>query len=269
MTSIRFIAAALAIAATASCGPGRTAFARYPGATPAFDRNASDPKAVAIADAVVAAAGGQERWAAAKQVRWSETIAHEGKPAFDGEEAWDRWQGRHHGRLHRDEGDMIVMRALYDDDSNVFIERSGQLVKLPPEEARHALPAAAERWQFDTAALCMQFLLEEPGTKLEYVGEPADDATLEDIKVSFDPKDTNRGGVTYQISVHKDSHVIERLMILKAGGNIGYKLSQWVDVGGLKFPTLENNLGYAGEVITFKNITTGSPDELLYSPPIH
>jgi hypothetical protein len=267
--SILFAAAVLA-----SCGPGRTTYARYPGAPPAFDRTASDPKAVAIADAVIAAAGGQDNWNKAKQVRWSETITHDGKIVVDGEEGWNRWGGRHHGRVHRDDGDIIIMRSLYDnDDKAVFIEKGRDLVRLPPQDAEHALPTAIERFQFDTAALCMAFLLEEPGTKLEYVGEIPDDAgamTMEDIKVSFDPKDTTRGGLTYLVSVKKDTHVIERLQIVKAvGGNIGYKLSAWVDAGGLKFPTVENNLGFAGEVITFKDIKVGEPDDALYSPPIH
>ena len=55
---------------------------------------------------------------------------------------------------------------------------------------------------------------------------------------------------------------------MKPGGNIAYRLSQWVDAGGLKFPTVENNLGLASEVITFKDITAGELDEALYSPPI-
>ena len=252
-----------------ACGPGRTTFARYPGAAPAFDRNASDPKAVAIADAVIAAAGGHDKWDKAKQVRWSETITHDGKAIVDGEEGWDRWNGRHHGRLHRDDGDLIAMRQLYGeaDDDAVLVEKGTSLTKLPAQDAKRAMPMVAERWEFDTAALCMPFLLEEPGTTLGYIGDAGDDPTLEDLKVSFDPKDTNRGGVVYQVSVHKDSHVIERFMIVKAGGNIGYKLSQWVEVNGLKFPTVENNLGYTGEVITFKDIHTGEPEEALYSPP--
>lgn len=258
-------------AVLAGCGPGRTTFARYPGGPPAFDRNASDPKALAVADAVIAAAGGHERWEKAKQIRWSETITHDGKAIVDGEEGWDRWNGRHHGRMHRDDGDLVVMRMLYSDDATVFVDHNRNLVKLPPEDTRRALPIAVERWQFDTAALCMQFLLEEPGTTLGYVGEVADEAgnpTLEDIKVTFDPKDTNRGGVSYEVVVHKDTHLIERIMIVKPGGNIGYRLSQWVEAGGLKFPTVENNLGLAGEVITFKDITAGDPEESLYSPPV-
>src|SRR3990172_5154126 len=84
-----------------ACGPGRTTFARYPGAAPAFDRSASDPKALAIADKVLAAAGGADKWNAAKQVRWSESVMNDGKEAVAGEQAWDRWNGRHHGRRRR------------------------------------------------------------------------------------------------------------------------------------------------------------------------
>ena len=44
--------------ALVGCGAGRTTFALYPSASAAFDRAGSDPKAVEIADRVIAAAGG-------------------------------------------------------------------------------------------------------------------------------------------------------------------------------------------------------------------
>ncbi len=254
-----------------ACGPGRTTFARYPGAAPAFNRNASDPKALAIADKVLAAAGGADKWNAAKQVRWSESVVHDGKEVIAGEQAWDRWNGRHHGRMRREGGDMVVMRPIYEDGGTAFVD-NGQSLRKIENGTTETVAAARERWQFDTAVLCMPFLLQEPGTKLEYVGEVAGDdgKPLDAIKVTFDPKDTTRTS-TYQVSVNRETNLIERIEIRKAekpDERLGYHLKDWVDSSGLKFASVFENIGYSGEVITFKDIKVSDPDDTLYVPPV-
>jgi hypothetical protein len=138
------------------------------------------------------------------------------------------------------------------------------------------MKAARERWQFDTVALLMPFLLKSPGATLKYAGEVPDEQnqpTLEQIKLVFDSRDKTRDGSTYYVVVKKDSHVIERLEIVKPGqpdtSRLGYKLSGWVDVKGMKFPTKLENIGYKGEVITFQDIDVSSePDEDLYVPSV-
>ena len=105
----------LSAIALVACGPGRTTFARYPGSPPAFDRATADPKALAIADKVLAAAGGAERWKAAKQLRWKEAITHDGKEsdrrrASMGSVERQALRAGERGR----EGDLVVMRQLYE-----------------------------------------------------------------------------------------------------------------------------------------------------------
>ncbi len=108
----------------AACGPSRSTFARYPGAPATFDRAASDPKAVEIAEAVFTACGGPTNWDKAKQVKWTQTITADGKVTMSGEEAWDRWNSRHYGRLHRTDGsDVIVGYDLYGSSAIGFVEQ--------------------------------------------------------------------------------------------------------------------------------------------------
>jgi hypothetical protein len=263
---------ALGLATLMACGSSRTTQARFPGGAIAFDRAASDPKALAIADKVVAAAGGAERWNKVKQLRWSESVKNDGKEIIGGEQAWDRWEGRHYGRLKRAGGDMVVMRPIYAAGGSAFIDTGKSLNKIA-DGTDEAIAAARERWQFDTAALCMQFLLEEPGAKLEYGGEvegepgkPADD-----LKLTIDPKDTTRTA-TYHVVIDRDTNLINRIEIVKAGDadthRLGYRLEGWTEAGGLKFPTVVDNIGQPAEVIGFKDITIAEPDETLYVPPI-
>src|SRR5262249_31019355 len=141
-----------------------------------------------------------------------------------------------------------------------------------PADAAKILPIAVDRFQFDTAALCMPFLLEEPGTTLAYVGKgegDTKDKPLDVIKVTFDANDKARAGSSYQIDVDPDTHMIARIALIKPGGNVGYKLSAWKDVNGMKFPMQENNIGYAGEVITFADLEIGEPQDSLYTEQLH
>jgi len=249
----------------ASCAPSRTTMARYPNAAPAFDRAKSDPKAVEIADKVVAAAGGMDKWNAVKQIRWGEVITNDGKPVFDGEEAWDRWNARAYGRLIQSEADGVVRREIYGEGHEAYAEMAGRKQKLEPKDTEAALKVAVERWQFDSAVLCAPFLLEEVGSHIDYVGKAQGDAgPLEVLKLTFDPNDKARAGTAYQIDVDPTTFMIARIEIIKEGGNIGYKSSGYIDVKGMKFPTVENNIGLPGEVFTFKNIAIGEPDDALY-----
>jgi hypothetical protein len=270
--------AALVILALCGCGPGRTTFAVHPSAAPAFDRAGSDPKAVEIADRVIAAAGGQDKWAAAKQIRWSEAVASgdPGKPPVTLDEAWDRWNGRHHLVLHTAAGDIIVMRGLYDGHGAAFGGGEGGMQKLTKQETDHAIADARERWEFDATTLLIPFLLESPGVKLGMVGERPGEAgqpALDELKMSFDPKDQTRT-LTYYVLVDRSTNQIQRLEIVKAGDpdtkRVGYKLASWVEVGGLKLPTVFQNVAFAGAVITYSSITvSGEPDERLYVPVAH
>ena len=258
--------------AESGCGPGRTTFAAHPSSAPAFDRTGSDPRAVEIADRVIAAAGGQDRWAAAKQIRWSESIVTEAdKPSLKLEQAWDRWNGRHHLRLHTVHGDVIVMRSLYDGGGSAFAQAGGPMQKLTKEQTEHALSDARLRWEFDSTLLLIAFLLEAPGVKLTLVGErPGEggEPPMDEIKVTFDPKDqTHR--LSYFVLVDRNTDQIARIEVVKAGDpdtrRVGYRLARWVEVGGLKLPTVFHNVASADALNLYTDITVGEPDDRLYA----
>jgi hypothetical protein len=282
------------LAVLAACGPGRTTFARHPAAATSFDRAGSDPKAVAIADRVVAAAGGAERWNQAHQIKWSEQNTNNGKVVGSSDQAWDRWNGRHNFRLHNvadadysvdtshnptqskreGEGDVVVMRKVYEDSGNAFMDSGHGLVGINAPDVPRALASARERWQLDTAALFMPFLLEEPGAKLSYVGEvPGEEGKppLDDIKLEFDARDPTRTS-TYHVIVNRETNLIDRIEVVEKGQpdnhRFALRLGQWTEVGGLKFATADENLGAKGDLITYKNIAVGEPDDELFVPSI-
>jgi hypothetical protein len=266
------IATCIAALTLIACGPGRTTFARYPGAEPTFDRASADPKALAVADKVLAAAGGAAVWDTAKQLRWSQVVTHDGKEIIAGEQAWDRWEGRHHARARRGDGDIVVMRPLYDKGGMAFVATEKGLRKIE-SGTEEALAAARERWEFDTAALFMPFLLQEPGTKLVYEAERAgEDGKPHDVLIVTFPKDPTRPNV-YRIEVSRETNLIDRMEIQRPGKSemerLGYALKDVREGGGIKYPGTLQNLGLQGEVITFKDLTVASSsDDELFVPPL-
>jgi hypothetical protein len=266
------VALALGLAAS-GCGSSRTTFAGHPSSSPAFDRTGSDPRAIEIADRVIAAAGGLDRWAAAKQIRWSQEIITEAdRPPLKLEQAWDRWNGRHYLRLHTVHGDVVVLRSLYDAGGSAYAQAGGPMQKLTDEQTEHALSDARLRWEFDATALLIAFLLEAPGVKLTFVGErpgKGDEPPLDEIKVAFDPRDRSRL-LTYFVLVDRNTNQIARIEIVRAGDpdtkRVGYTVARWVEVGGLKVPTVFHNIASANALNLYTEITVGEPDDQLYAP---
>ena len=107
---MRFVSLLAALTLAAGCGgPARTTQARYPGAALTFDRTTQDAKALEIADKVLAASGGAAAWTAAKQLRWAQAVSLDGKVTLSGEQAWDKWNGRHWGSVDRGEDGSLVV----------------------------------------------------------------------------------------------------------------------------------------------------------------
>jgi hypothetical protein len=265
----------LVAAVCGGCAPAHTTFARPPAAATAFDRAASDAKAVEIADQVIATAGGIDKWNAAKQLAWNTSATTGAKtPNVEYAEAWDRWNGRQHSALHAPDADIVVMRELYGDKGTAFARTGGQPQVIGTADVAKAVSGARDQWQLSTALLFLPFLLEAPGTKLAYVGEGKDEQgrLLDDLKVTFDPQDPTRGG-TYHAMVDRTTHQIARIEITKAGqpdtARVGYAPDTVVDVGGMKLATVFHNLGFKDEVITFSKIAaTAEPDDALFVPVV-
>jgi hypothetical protein len=261
--------------ALVACGPGRTSFQRYPGAPAAFDRASSDAKAVEIADKVYAAAGGPA-WEKAKQVRWRQIVTADGKQTLDVEHIWDRWNGRHLGRLHRTDGtDLVVGYDLYGKFSMGYVQLPGEKEKkqnLDDDGRAKGLAVAKEVFNEHTGTMTIQFLMLEPGAKLAYVGPAKDDAgneNFDELKVSF-PDDPLRKDLEFHPVVDRATNMIVRIEIFKVGTTqkVGYTLKDWVTINGLKFASSRGNMGYSGETIAIKEIKVSDPEDSEFIAPI-
>jgi hypothetical protein len=261
----------IVLALAAACGSSRTTPQRYPGAPPTFDRAAAPPQAVEVADKVIAAVGGMDNWNKAKQIRWEQQKLENGKVTLSGEAAWDRWNGRVYGKIETPEGPLHAALGLYSDYAMAYIEaKDGKLQVLDGPPKGQAAEALLLAFRLDIAAMTMPFLLEEPGTKLEYAGTRKDgEKELHDLKISFPDADRPHKGLVYHALVDQTSNLIARVEVENptSGERVGYELSDWTDVSGIKLPATRKNLGN-GDLTKSSNFRIGSPDDNLYTKPV-
>lgn len=262
----------IALVLAAGCGgPARTMYARPPGAAQTFDRTTASMETLDIADKVLAAHGGAAAWEAAKQIRWKQTVTMDGKPTSGVEEAWDRWNARHWAALEREKGGAFaVMYDIYGSYSAGYIQgRTGGKQVVGSGEAAEGVKMARKAWQRDTVATLAPFLMYEPGAKVEYKGIAKDgDLELQEIMVTFDPKDTAREGTELHLYVDKDTFLVKRLAIATGSGEKSvYELTNYKAFGGLQIATERKNLG-SGETVLVTDVSVGAPDDDLYVAPV-
>ena len=114
-----------------------------------FDAAQSEPKAVEIADAVLAALGGEASWAKAKEIQGVQMIVIDGKLQDWGMHAWDRWNGRHHyKRLYADGNASVSMHELYTETGTAYIEAAKE--RVTDKEDRRRIIASPGRFDLDT-----------------------------------------------------------------------------------------------------------------------
>jgi hypothetical protein len=261
----------LALLLAAACGPGRTSAATQP--TPAaFDASKSDAQAVALADEVIAAVGGEAAWAQVKQITWQQKVTVDGETRIDSRHSWDRWNGRHRYQLvdRVSKVDRFVAYEIFGDVAWAEIDGA---TDIPRDRVGELRKEAETRLAIDGYALVMPFKLKDPGVTLKYVEERADESAPETpavdvIKMTFDKGVGPTSGDVYYVVIEKKTKLIRQVEFVEQGKaddqRIGYKFDNWSDVGGIKLSLKRQNIGYAAEVVEMSDVKIAEPDDELY-----
>lgn len=264
--------------AVAGCPKPRTSAATQP--TPvAFDAAQSEPAAIAVVDAGVAALGGAEHWAKLKELRFTMQYTQDGKVQAEHTHFWDRWNGRHRmqnldiSTLGGDPEDVAgtdVRYDLFDKGVTPHAMYGGTVVdrKSGAEMATAARTALTQDLYF----VAMIYKLEDPGVKLkvENAEVTVPDATAckpscTSIKVTFDAA---VGTDTWFVNFNNETKLPEVIELQKGPGRVGYSLQDWTESGGLKWPGSLHNIGLPGEVIKIDGVKVGDPDDATYMPSV-
>jgi hypothetical protein len=191
-----------------------------PAPPPIFDPTRSDPRAIVIADLVMAALGGRQAWEQTRFVYFAFAVERDGKRVAYRTHLWDRWEGRLRYETRGKDGAPLV--ALLNVDT-----RQGDAYRLPaeapaaggtpaapskvdPATAKPILDEAYEAWINDTYWLLMPYKMKDPGVHLRFAGEETRNGEEYDLveltfeEVGLTPRDR------YWAHVNRRTHLMDR-----------------------------------------------------------
>jgi hypothetical protein len=175
-----------------------------------------DPKAVAIADKVMTALGGQKAWEGTRFLRFDFAVDREGKAIVSRAHTWDKWTGRYRLEGLTKEGDpYVVLMNLNTKEGDAW--RKGK--KLAGEERKKELEDAFAVWTNDTYWLLMPYKLHDAGCKLALAGEEKkggkawDKLFLTFDNVGLTPKDK------YWVYVNRETGLVDKWDFVLKGEN--------------------------------------------------
>ncbi|HEU4402270.1 MAG TPA: hypothetical protein VFT43_09205 [Candidatus Polarisedimenticolia bacterium] len=174
---------------------------------PTFDPTQSDPRAIAVADQVLQALGGQKAWDDTRFLRFSFVVEEAGKQVASRTHLWDRWGGRlRYEKTDKDGSRCVVLLDINARTGSAW--RGG--VRLEQEEARPLLDEAYEAFINDTYWLLMPYKMKDPGVRLQYEGEVSrGGATYDRVMLSFKGVGLTPGD-RYWADVNRVTHRMER-----------------------------------------------------------
>lgn len=161
---------------------------------PGFNAADSDPKAIALADEVMAALGGRAHWDATRYITWR----------FFGFRlhVWDKWTGD----IRFEEGDLTVLMNIHSKQGRAFA--AGAAIS-DPDTLAAKLDHAYRAWINDSYWLVMPYKLKDTGVTLHYRGLEAtqDSRPAQVLELTF--KDV---GVTpqnkYAVWIDRESRLV-------------------------------------------------------------
>lgn len=198
----------------------------------------SDAKAVAIADKVTKALGGEKRWNQLEGVRWSfgsevgDTLKSKRTHAWDKHTGWHRVEGKNRA------GQAFCYIENVNDSTQGMAWVDG--VAIEGDSLRKLLKLAKRLWTNDSYWFLMPYKLRDPGVILKYGGTASEgDRRYEKVALSFDHVGQTPGD-HYWIYVNRANYRIEKWEYVLEGDTPppqGLTWEGWEEHGGLWFAT--------------------------------
>jgi hypothetical protein len=194
-----------------------------------------DPQAVAIANSMLTAMGGQDAWNRAHFVRYDFKVTIGGKLVVNRSHLWDKRTGRYRIEDQTKQGQRRVM--LFNSatqQGSTFVDGS----KLDGAAAGAAMKTAYEEFINDLYWLSMPWKWLDPGVRLKYQGKKRRNGQEYDVvQLTFDHVGITPGD-RYQAWVSPQSHLMEHWEYKLQDGDAGEWDWQYAATAGV---TLASN----------------------------
>ena len=176
----------------------------------------TDPKAIAIADQVMAELGGKTAWDNTRYLHFG----------FAGRRQhwWDKWEGRYRLEGKNREGQSyLVLMNVNTRQGTAWL--NGQ--PLAGEALAKQLESAYGAWINDTYWLLMPYKMRDPGVNLVYAGEETIGSTTYDkLLLSFEQVGLTPGD-RYWAYVNRATHRMERWAYILQSDPPGQEATAW------------------------------------------
>lgn len=227
---------------------------------------ASDPRAVAIADRVMAALGGQERWDRLRVLRWTFEASVNDTLRPGRRHSWDKHTG-----WHRVDGTTAAgqpfcyIENLNDSTGMAWVGGN----PIAGDSLKKLMNRAHGMWINDSYWFLMPYKLRDPGVTLKYDGEVRDStgAVYDRLALSFENVGMTPGD-RYWVHVNRGNHRVERWEHLLQSAQpppVPWTWEGWEAHDGLWFPTAHRN---ANRILYTRAVQTASqPGPKEYTAP--
>jgi hypothetical protein len=219
-----------------------------------FNREDSDPKAIAIADSVMYAMGGRESWGNTRFIKWN----------FFGRRdlLWDKKTGN--VRIHVPSDSTVFLVNVQQDTGSVFV--NGEEI-TDKDSLQQLISKAKSIWINDSYWLVMPFKLKDSGVTLKYLrqdtlpsGQQADvlQLTFDDVGVTPQNK--------YEVYVDRSDNLIKQWAYFAEASqeepSAVWPWDNYHDIAGLKFSYNRSDNKGPKDVVVYSDV----PIEAFNSP---
>lgn len=197
----------------------------------------SDPAAVAVADRVMTALGGHDRWDKLCGLRWTfgsavhDTVRSPRHHAWDKQSGWHRVEGK-----NRQGQSYCIMHKVGETTGKAWVDG----VALEGDSLAKMVKLSQSLWTNDGYWFLMPYKLRDPGVTLKYVGEVKDtDRTYDQIALNFTQVGETPGD-RYWVFVNRANDRIEKWEFVLQGNEpppVQWTWEAWEEHDGLWFPT--------------------------------
>ena len=195
----------------------------------------SEPAAVKMADQVMKALGGSERWDALPGIRWSfgssvnDTVRSLRRHAWNKHTGWHRVEGK-----TRAGDNFVFIDNLNTGEGKAWMNGN----PIVGDSLETLLKRAKSIWINDSYWMLMPYKLRDPGVTLANAGRDST-GKYQKIALSFDQVGDTPGD-HYWVFVNPKNHRVERWEMVLQGDQpppVAYSWEGWEEHEGLWFPT--------------------------------
>jgi len=220
-----------------------------------------------LAEKVLAAAGGREKFAAAHYFSFHFVIASDTTVIADWRHDWDRRANRYRLEGELPNGDQVlVLMHLNQQTGRAF--RNGEPV--PVEEAKPLLALAYSRFLSDFYWLLPAFKLQDPGVRLEYQGvQKINEAAFEVMRLSFAEKTGLTPENSYKLFIDPATFQLRRWEFFAAPQSqpLAAWWENWQNFGGIHLASARRLEGTKRKIFFEEIIVSSVVNESLFAVP--